>query len=116
MAISDYSGQVWLQGFNDVGELILGMPANDLVEIKGRDEKEYNSIVAKACGHTYNFSCRAKQDVWKVGGLYLLSNTKFELCGQDTPRMRYGISRMNALDHKEEASALRDLLYSQWAR
>jgi len=99
MAVSDYSGQAWLQGFNEVGELIFGMPANDLLTIKAKGEREYSAVVQKACGQAYNFSCRAKQDTWK-----------------DTPRIRYGISRIAALDYKEEANVLRDLLYSQWAR
>lgn len=34
MACSDYSGQAWLQGFNEVGEVLFGMPANDAIEIR----------------------------------------------------------------------------------
>jgi replication factor A1 len=34
LAVSDWSGQAWLQGFNDAGLAIFGMPANDLVRIK----------------------------------------------------------------------------------
>jgi replication factor A1 len=66
MAVSDYSGQAWLQGFNDVGELIFGMPADDLQTLKADGEREYNAVIEKACGQTYNFSCRARQDTWKV--------------------------------------------------
>lgn len=36
MAAADYSGQAWLQGFNDVGEVIFGMSADQLMEIKVR--------------------------------------------------------------------------------
>ena len=36
LAVADWSGQAWLQGFNDVGLAVFGMPANDLVEIKVR--------------------------------------------------------------------------------
>ncbi len=66
MAVSDYSGQAWLQGFNDVGEIVFGMPANDLLSIKALNEQKFTAIIEKSCGHTYNFSCRAKQDTWKV--------------------------------------------------
>jgi replication factor A1 len=76
MAVSDYSGQAWLQGFNEVGELIFGMSANDLLAIKAQGEREYTAVVQKACGHTFNFSCRAKQDTWKASDLILLSNAK----------------------------------------
>lgn len=34
MAVSDYTGQAWLQGFNDVGVVVFGMPADNLVQIK----------------------------------------------------------------------------------
>ena len=34
MAVTDYSGQAWFQGFNDVGQAVLGMTADELVEIK----------------------------------------------------------------------------------
>lgn len=36
LAVADWSGQAWLQGFNDVGVAVFGMPANELVEIKVR--------------------------------------------------------------------------------
>jgi replication factor A1 len=34
LAVADYSGQAWLQGFNDVGVAIFGMSANELLEIR----------------------------------------------------------------------------------
>jgi len=36
LAAADYSGQAWLQGFNDVGLAIFGISADDLHEIKVR--------------------------------------------------------------------------------
>lgn len=36
MAVSDYSGQAWYQGFNDVGETVFGMTADQLMEMKVR--------------------------------------------------------------------------------
>jgi replication factor A1 len=38
LAVSDWSAQAWLQGFNDVGEAIFGMDANELMRIKVRFE------------------------------------------------------------------------------
>lgn len=32
--MADWSGQAWLQGFNDAGLVVFGMSANELVEIK----------------------------------------------------------------------------------
>jgi hypothetical protein len=34
LAVADWSGQAWLQGFNDVGLAVFGMSANELIEIK----------------------------------------------------------------------------------
>lgn len=35
-AASDYTGQVWLQGFNEVGQDMFKMSANELMELKVR--------------------------------------------------------------------------------
>ncbi|KAG6917933.1 hypothetical protein DXG01_000370 [Tephrocybe rancida] len=99
LAVADYSGQAWLQGFNDVGLAVFGMPANDLVEIKENNDAKFNVILHKANCMTFNFSCRAKQDEYN-----------------GTTRTRYGISSISALDYKAEAMRLRDMLQSQWAR
>ncbi len=84
MAVSDYSGQAWFSGFNDVGETIFGMPADELVDIRvnfafhiyavtyahrrpqERDDSQFNQVVERAIGTTYNFACRAKQDSYNV--------------------------------------------------
>ncbi len=34
MSVADYSGQAWLQGFNDVGNMVFGMTANELINFK----------------------------------------------------------------------------------
>jgi len=51
LAVADWSGQAWLQGFNDVGLAVFGMPANDLIEIKVG-----TPFVPR--GHEYLISCR----------------------------------------------------------
>ncbi|KAG5636412.1 hypothetical protein H0H81_008152 [Sphagnurus paluster] len=99
LAVADWSGQAWLQGFNDVGVAVFGMPANDLVEIRDNNEAKFNVILHKANCTTYNFACRAKQDEYN-----------------GTMRTRYGISSISPLNYKEEAMALRDQLQSNWAR
>ncbi|KAH7911406.1 hypothetical protein BJ138DRAFT_1179561, partial [Hygrophoropsis aurantiaca] len=104
MAVADWSGQAWLQGFNDVGVTVFGKTADEVVEIKPegsqqRNEAEYNAILAQASGITYNFSCRAKQDTYN-----------------DQTRVRYGISKINSLDYREEGKHLLELLRSPWAQ
>ncbi|KAG6899413.1 hypothetical protein C0993_010450 [Termitomyces sp. T159_Od127] len=72
LAVADYSGQAWLQGFNDVGLTIFGMPADDLVRIKENDEAKFNVILHHANCKTFNFSCRARQDEYNVGGNFVV--------------------------------------------
>lgn len=100
MAVADYSGQAWLQGFNDVGQVIFGMSADELMEIKDRNDVEFTKIVEQATGTAYNYACRAKQDTYN-----------------DTTRVRYSIQRILPLNYQEEAKYLSDLLRSSdWAR
>jgi replication factor A1 len=99
MAVADWSGQAWLQGFNDAGLAVFGKTADELNEIKERDESEYNVIMHRANCNTFNFACRAKQDTYN-----------------DQTRVRYGISRILPLNYSEEAAYLRDLLRSPWAQ
>lgn len=94
MAVSDYSGQAWFQGFNDVGQLLFGMTADELVDIKvreaspeldrsisistsinvtrgqrrpqERDDVKYNQVMDRTIGTAYNFACRARQDTYNV--------------------------------------------------
>lgn len=34
MAVADWSGQLWLQGFNDAGLAVFGKTADEVMEIK----------------------------------------------------------------------------------
>ncbi|KAF6764012.1 hypothetical protein DFP72DRAFT_873992 [Ephemerocybe angulata] len=99
MSVADHSGQAWVQGFNDVGTMVFGMTANELLEIKERDEGQFNLVLHKAICSTYNLSCRAKQDTFN-----------------EQTRIRYGISRIYPINYREEANYLKDLLYSPWSR
>ncbi|KAJ6490618.1 replication factor-A C terminal domain-containing protein [Mycena vitilis] len=99
MACSDWSDQAWLQGFNEVGELVFGKTADELEALKRADEAAFASTVQEATCETYNFLCRARSDDYN---------------GQS--RVRYGISRIQPLNYKEEGMALRDLLHSPWGQ
>ncbi|KAI9462214.1 hypothetical protein HD554DRAFT_2289372 [Boletus coccyginus] len=97
MAVADWSGQAWLQGFNDAGLAVFGKTADELMEIK---EHEFNALMVQSAGKTFNFNCRAKQDTYN-----------------EQTRVRYGISKISQLDYYEEAKYLRDLIKeSSWAQ
>ncbi|KAG8827827.1 Replication factor A protein 1 [Serendipita sp. 399] len=93
LQVADHTSQLWLQAFNDVGVLVLGMSADELNEIRERDEQEFSKVVHKAMSKTFNFSCRAKQDTY-----------------QDSTRVRYGINRAYPLDYAAETRNLHKML------
>ncbi|KAI0076465.1 replication factor-a protein [Panus rudis PR-1116 ss-1] len=99
MAVSDYSGQAWVQGFNDAGEAVFHRTANELVEIKDRDEAKFNKIVDDAVGQTFNLTCKIKQESFN-----------------DIARLRYAILKINPINYEEEAEHLLTLLNSPWAQ
>ncbi|KAI6166844.1 hypothetical protein EDD17DRAFT_1541509 [Pisolithus thermaeus] len=100
MAVADWSGQAWLQGFNDAGLVVFDKSADEIMRMKEQNESEFNAYVAQAIGKTYNFSCRAKQDTYN-----------------EQTRVRYGIAKVSPLDYQEEAKHLRDLLMtSPWGQ
>ena len=66
MSVADHTGQAWLQGFNDVGIVVFGCPADDLIALQKTDETAYLSAISKAAANTYNFTCRAKVDSYNV--------------------------------------------------
>jgi replication factor A1 len=36
LSVGDYTGQMWLTGFNEIGESLIGMNANELLALKVR--------------------------------------------------------------------------------
>jgi len=83
MAVADWSGQAWLQGFNDAGVVVFEKSADEVIEVKvctvstsihqltvlakEQSDSDYNALMAQSGGRTFNFSCRAKQDTYNVG-------------------------------------------------
>ncbi|KAI0317460.1 replication factor-a protein [Amylostereum chailletii] len=98
-AVADHSDQVWLQGFNDAGTVIFGMSADDVHDLKERDDTAFNELMLRAQCIPYNFSCRAKQDTWN-----------------EQTRIRYGITKIQPLDFAAETRAHVDILKSAWAQ
>ncbi|OCH92109.1 replication factor-a protein [Obba rivulosa] len=98
-AVADWSGQLWFQGFHDAGQVIFGMTADELVEIRENNDSQYQNVLERAVGSTYNFVCRAKQDSYN-----------------DNIRTRYGISRIEPLNYAEEGKYIANLLRSEWAQ
>jgi replication factor A1 len=63
--VSDHTGQIWLNCFDEVGRLILGMSADQYAELRENDEKAAGAIVHNVCGSLWNFRCKAKMDTFQ---------------------------------------------------
>lgn len=67
MSVVDHTGQVWLQGFHDVGLVVFdGRAADELMELKESDWDDFINEVQKATCKTYNFSLRARMETFNV--------------------------------------------------
>ena len=60
--VSDYTGQIWLSCFDDVGRMIMGMSADQMMELKENDDKAAGDAFQEANSQTWIFKCRAKMD------------------------------------------------------
>ena len=61
--VADHSGQIWLSCFDEVGRMIMGMSADQLMGLKeeGNDKDAFQD----ATYQTFNFRCRAKMDTYQ---------------------------------------------------
>lgn len=88
MAVADATDQIWLSGFNDVGNALFGISGNELHSLRESDDAKANHVVQKAICNVYNFTCRASQQTFN-----------------DQNRVRYGIQKMQPLDFLSECNA-----------
>lgn len=61
--VSDHTGHLWLSSFDEVGRLMMGAPADHLMQLRQDDnDKTIGDIFQDANCRTWNFRCRAKID------------------------------------------------------
>jgi replication factor A1 len=60
--VMDHTGPIRLNLFNDTAELLMGIDAPKLMEL--RESSGDGHIFTAAIGHTWNFRCRAKQETY----------------------------------------------------
>lgn len=61
--VSDHTGQIWLNCFDDVGRVIMGMTADELMQIKEEgDDRKLTEAFADANCKTFIWRIRAKMD------------------------------------------------------
>ncbi|KAK4705716.1 replication factor A1, partial [Phenoliferia sp. Uapishka_3] len=64
MCISDYTNQIWISGFNDVGVTVLGKTADEMYQMKEDDEGAFNQVISQAQGKMYDLTLRAKAETY----------------------------------------------------
>lgn len=60
--VSDHTGQLWLSCFDEVGRMIMGMSADELMDLKENDEKAAQKAFEDANCKMWSFRCKAKMD------------------------------------------------------
>lgn len=93
MAISDATGQNWVQVFNDIGQQILGCSADEMVQKKDNDEAAFNAVLSETLYKMYNFKLKAKSEMYN-----------------DRSMLRLTAVSANPLKMDEEANRVADML------
>ncbi|KAI0182903.1 replication factor-a protein 1 [Xylaria flabelliformis] len=91
--VNDHTGQLWLSCFDDVGRVVMGMSADELMEIKENDEDRVPGIFEAANCTKLNFRCRAKMDMYG-----------------ENQRVRYQVMSASQLDYSSEITKLENLI------
>lgn len=92
--VGDHTGQMYLNCFDDVGRMIMGMTADELMELVETDNTAAkDAVFQNANCKTWTFKCRAKMDNF-----------------QDQQRVRYQVSSAIPLDYSAECNKLAETI------
>ncbi|BGP46042.1 Replication factor A protein 1 [Rhodotorula kratochvilovae] len=89
MCVNDYTSQIWVSGFNEVGQDLFGKSADEMQALKEDDDPLYQATITAAVGKCYNLSIKAKADSFG-----------------DQTRVRYQIQSMAHVDWAAAAKTL----------
>ncbi|KAH8685728.1 hypothetical protein BGZ60DRAFT_365925 [Tricladium varicosporioides] len=93
LSVADHTGQIYLSCFDEVARLVMGMSADELVELKENDQMMAEKVFTNANCKTLLFTCRARMDNY-----------------QDQRRVRYQVLNARPIDFKQEAHRLTELI------
>ncbi|OAL52015.1 replication factor-a protein [Pyrenochaeta sp. DS3sAY3a] len=95
--VADYTGSLWLSCFDEAGQAIVGMSANEVMKIKMDDDEtggqNFLNVMQDATCKTFNFRVRAKMETYN-----------------DQPRPRYQVLNIYPLNYTQEANKLAQLI------
>ncbi|KAH6986021.1 hypothetical protein BKA56DRAFT_516451 [Ilyonectria sp. MPI-CAGE-AT-0026] len=91
--VADHTSHQWLSCFDDTGRIIMGLTANELMELKENDDTKFMAAFEAANCKRLNFRCRAKMDTFG-----------------DAPKIRYQVMSASVPDFKSEGDKLAELI------
>lgn len=66
VSVEDATSQIYVNGFDDLGNTLLKMNANDLIALKDNDAAGLQLVINQALFQTFNFKIRAKLETYNV--------------------------------------------------
>ncbi|KAK3181146.1 Replication factor A protein 1 [Lecanicillium sp. MT-2017a] len=91
--VADHTSHQWLSCFDDTGRTIVGMSADDLMELKENDDTKFMAVFEAVNCKKLQFRCRAKMDNYG-----------------EAQRIRYQVMNASFLDFKTEGDKLAEMI------
>ncbi|RAL64370.1 hypothetical protein DID88_001846 [Monilinia fructigena] len=91
--VNDHTGQFWLTAFDDVGRLVVGKSADEMMELKENDQAAMEKAFDDANCKMMTFKCRAKTDTF-----------------QEQSRIRYQVIQASAVNYGADALKLAEMI------
>ncbi|KAF2639903.1 replication protein-like protein A 70 kDa DNA-binding subunit [Massarina eburnea CBS 473.64] len=95
--VADHTGTMWLNCFDEAGQIVVGMDANTLMKMKNDDEENgtqnFTAAMMDATCRSFNFRVRAKKEIYN-----------------DQPKPRYTVLNIAPLNYAQEANKLSQLI------
>lgn len=66
MNVMDETSNLWVTGFNEIGEQVLGMTADALTHLKEEDEAKALRVFNRACTKQFTLQMMGKPDTYNV--------------------------------------------------
>jgi replication factor A1 len=67
--VADHTGTLWLSCFDEAGQAIVGVSANEAMKIKNEDDENstqnFMTLMQEATCKTFNFRVRAKMETYQ---------------------------------------------------
>lgn len=66
LSVEDATSQIFVSGFDELGNALLKMSANELIALKDNDAHVAQQVFTRALFQTFNFKVKAKQETYNV--------------------------------------------------